>query len=98
MEFIETHPTPAQYKRFLAARPPAERLPRAGSAATRLPADEAVTGMSVLFISHDFRVVASLCDRVTIMYAGSVVEEGSVLYCIVVDKLAKRPRRQLLPC
>jgi oligopeptide/dipeptide ABC transporter ATP-binding protein len=41
--------------------------------------------LSVLFITHDLGVVASLCDRVTVMYAGSVVEEGAV------DDIFKRP-------
>jgi oligopeptide/dipeptide ABC transporter ATP-binding protein len=31
-------------------------------------------GMSLLLVSHDFRVVAGLCDRVGVMYAGELVE------------------------
>ncbi len=34
-------------------------------------------GMSVLFITHDLGVVARLCDRVTVMYGGFVMESGS---------------------
>ena len=33
-------------------------------------------GMSLLLVSHDFRVVAGLCDRVGVMYAGELVELG----------------------
>jgi len=34
--------------------------------------------MSVLFITHDLGVVAEICDRVIVMYAGNILEEGSV--------------------
>jgi len=33
---------------------------------------------SVLFITHDLGVVAEICDRVSVMYAGDVMETGSV--------------------
>jgi len=33
---------------------------------------------SVLFITHDLGVVAEVCDRVTVMYAGDTCETGSV--------------------
>jgi len=33
-------------------------------------------GMSLIFITHDLRVAFSLCDRVMVMYAGSVMEQS----------------------
>lgn len=32
---------------------------------------------SVIMITHDLGVVASLCDRILIMYGGKIVESGS---------------------
>jgi len=36
------------------------------------------TGLSVIIVSHDPGVVADLCDEVAVMYAGQVVESGTV--------------------
>ena len=35
-------------------------------------------GMAILFITHNFGVVAEIADRVMVMYAGRIVEQGSV--------------------
>ncbi len=42
-------------------------------------------GMSVIFITHDLGVVAQLCNRVVVMYAGTVVEMASI------DTIFKNP-------
>jgi oligopeptide transport system ATP-binding protein len=42
--------------------------------------------MAVIWITHDLGVVAGLAERVLVMYAGFIVEQGSV------DDIYKRPR------
>jgi oligopeptide transport system ATP-binding protein len=43
-------------------------------------------GMALVIVTHDFGVVAGLADRVAVMYAGTIVEEGGTL------ELFARPR------
>jgi peptide/nickel transport system permease protein len=42
-------------------------------------------GMAVLLVSHDWGVVARICDRVVVMYGGEVVERGRL------EKVAREP-------
>ena len=35
-------------------------------------------GMAIIMITHDLGVVAQMCDKVLVMYAGTVCEQGSV--------------------
>ncbi|HVU15635.1 MAG TPA: ABC transporter ATP-binding protein [Candidatus Didemnitutus sp.] len=36
------------------------------------------TGLAIIFVTHDLGVVAGLCDRVLVMYAGRIVESAPV--------------------
>ena len=44
----------------------------------RLAELQAERGMGILLITHDLGVVVETCDRVAVMYAGQIVEKGSV--------------------
>lgn len=53
-------------------------------------------GMSMIFVTHDFGVVAKMCDRVVVMYAGRIVETADT------QEIFNNPRhpytRALLEC
>jgi oligopeptide/dipeptide ABC transporter ATP-binding protein len=51
-------------------------------------------GMSVLLVTHDLAVVADTCDDVVVMYAGEVVERGTVDQ-VINDPLHPYTRRLL---
>jgi oligopeptide/dipeptide ABC transporter ATP-binding protein len=53
-------------------------------------------GLSMLFITHDFGVVAQLCDRVTVMYAGQTVESAPTR--ALLDNPQHPYTRALLAC
>jgi oligopeptide/dipeptide ABC transporter ATP-binding protein len=36
------------------------------------------TNVAMIFVSHDFGIVARMCDRVAVMYAGKIVETATV--------------------
>jgi oligopeptide/dipeptide ABC transporter ATP-binding protein len=50
-------------------------------------------GLTILFISHDLKVVAHFCDRVLVMYLGHIVEE---LPADKIDETAQHPYTEAL--
>ncbi|MDR0720561.1 MAG: ABC transporter ATP-binding protein [Treponema sp.] len=54
------------------------------------------TGMAVLLITHNFGVVAEICDRVSVMYAGKIVETADVK--TLLSSPAHPYTRHLLDC
>jgi peptide/nickel transport system ATP-binding protein len=45
-------------------------------------------GTSVLFVSHDLGVVAKICDRVTVLYMGKVMEQGTTAEVLTAPRHA----------
>ncbi len=54
------------------------------------------TGTAVLFVTHDFGVVAQLCDRVAVMYAGQTVERAAA--AVLLSEPRHPYTRLLLDC
>jgi peptide/nickel transport system ATP-binding protein len=52
--------------------------------------------VSMLFVTHDFGVVAQLCDDITVMYAGQTVESGPT--AAVLDNSRHPYTQALLAC
>ena len=52
--------------------------------------------VGLIFITHDLGVVANIADRVAVMYAGQIVEEGSVFE--IFDRPTHPYTRGLLQC
>jgi peptide/nickel transport system ATP-binding protein len=36
------------------------------------------TGVAIIFVTHNLGIVARMCDKVAVMYAGKIVEQGAV--------------------
>ncbi|GKY90246.1 dipeptide/oligopeptide/nickel ABC transporter permease/ATP-binding protein [Sinisalibacter aestuarii] len=53
-------------------------------------------GLAIIFITHDFGVVAQLCDRVAVMYAGRIVEEGPT--ATILEHPAHPYTKRLMAC
>jgi len=45
-------------------------------------------GLSILFISHDLRVVYQMCNRVLIMKNGVIIEQG------MIDDIYQNPKNE----
>ena len=51
------------------------------------------TGVSLIFVTHNLGIVAKMCDKVAVMYAGKIVEQGNVRE---IYNNAKHPYTQAL--
>ena len=50
-------------------------------------------GLTMMFISHDLKVIEHFCDRVLVMYLGHVLEE---LDCVDIHRDARHPYTKAL--
>ena len=42
---------------------------------------------SVIMITHDLGIVAETCDRVAVMYAGKIIEEGTLMKFSIIHSI-----------
>ena len=56
-----------------------------------------VSGMTMIFVTHDLGVVARMCDRVAVMYAGRVVESAPTARVVRSPPPSLYPRALALP-
>ena len=58
---------------------------------------QAKTHMGIIFITHNLGVVAEICDKVSVMYAGKMVEQGPVddIFYSPARKVLKRSARAI---
>ena len=48
-------------------------------------------GMAIIMITHDLGIVANMCDRIAVMYAGHIIEYG------LTDDIFYHPKKHKLP-
>ena len=53
-------------------------------------------GVAMMFVTHDFGVVAQICDRVSVMYAGQTVETGTT--ADIIDRPRHPYTERLIAC
>ena len=58
---------------------------------------QAEVGMAIVLITHDLGIVAELCDRVAVMYAGQIVEEATTR-TLFRDPVTPTPRASSARC
>lgn len=74
---------------------------------TLLKEIQAETGIAVVLISHDLRVIAEMSKRIAVMYAGEIIESGSVKDIVLapqhpytkglIDLIPSDAQKQLVP-